>query len=204
MKNIKSLSKAKIAVERLTDYSLDENMTKVTPYKPRFLGSNNSNGYSSKVNMAKTTPFKSRFWGSDNSQGKRIIGGTRWRNHTHRAYTPQEHSQRGSPPRGNHSTVSPTYALCKGPHSAQGCPKRQALSALITETVVETMFNVSAKKDKGKEKAIASSSHSKGSSSDHSSEDKTPPELADFVIGGILMQKGHSTTYESRKLNDTE
>ncbi|WOL07535.1 hypothetical protein Cni_G16279 [Canna indica] len=46
-----------------------------------------------------------------------------------------------------------------------------SLSALIAETV-ETMSNISAKKDKGKRKAVASVSHSGGSSSDHSNEDE--------------------------------
>ncbi|WOL20171.1 hypothetical protein Cni_G28974 [Canna indica] len=59
-----------------------------------------------------------------------------------------------------------------GPHLTQGCPERQALSVLIAETVVETMSNVSMKKDKGKGKAVSSASHSGGSSSDHSSEDE--------------------------------
>ena len=29
-------------------------------------------------------------------------------------------------------------------------------------------------------------------------------DASDFAIGGVIMQEGHSITYESRKLNDTK
>lgn len=40
--------------------------------------------------------------------------------------------------------------------------------------------------------------------SNHTKPSKVQIYALDFVIGGVLMQEGHSIAFESRKLNDME